>query len=196
LHEKKEVVLMKRMVVVLGVAAVMAAVVALTAGTALAQEESLPDLTIDKTGPSTATPGEYVTYNIDVTNVGSGDAVLPSGAVLVRDDIRSRSGRFTAFGFGNVNTTEGVTGLPFGLHNEFVPGGTRTKQTINLLIPPWESSDAIISPGGALRGATISAATEASGGFIIDCATVDPDNIIVESDESNNTECVTTKIVP
>jgi hypothetical protein len=50
---KKVVVLMRRIGVVLGVAAVMAAVVALTAGTALAQEESLPDLTIDKTGPST-----------------------------------------------------------------------------------------------------------------------------------------------
>jgi hypothetical protein len=173
-------------------------VVLLASGAALAQEELLPDLTVDKTGPSMATPapGEMVTYNIDVTNVGSGDAVLPSGAVLVRDDISSRSGRFQGFGYGNVITTEGVTGLPFGLHNEFAPGGTRTKQTINLLIPPWESSDAIISPGGAIRGANISVQTEASGGYIIDCATVDPDNIIVESDESNNTECVTTKIVP
>jgi uncharacterized repeat protein (TIGR01451 family) len=184
---------MQRLIVL---AVAIGVLVLLASGLALAQEEPLPDLAIDKTGPSTATPGEYVTYNIDVTNVGSGDAVLPSGAVLVRDDIRSRSGRFTAFGFGNVNTTEGVTGLPFGLHNEFAPGGTRTKQTINLLIPPWEPSDAIISPGGALRGSTISTATEASGGFIIDCATVDPDNVIVESDESNNTDCVTTKIVP
>jgi hypothetical protein len=196
---------MKRMVVVLGVAAVMAAVVALTAGTALAQEEPLPDLTIDKTGPSTATPppGQFVEYNIDVTNVGSGDAVLPSGAVLVRDDISSRSGRFTGFSYGNVRTTEGVTGLPFGLDNEFAgippgaPGVPQTKQTINLLIPSREEfSEAIISPGGAIRGATIGIQTEAPGGYIIDCATVDPDNIIVESDESNNTECVTTKIVP
>jgi hypothetical protein len=173
-------------------------VVLLASGAALAQEELLPDLTVDKTGPSTATPapGQSVGYNIDVTNVGSGDAVLPSGAVLVRDVVSSRSGRFKGGGYGNVVTTEGVTGLPVGLHNEYAPGGTRTKQTIDLVNPPWEFSDAIISPGGALRGASISVQTEASGGYIINCATVDPDNVIVESDESNNTECVTTKIVP
>jgi uncharacterized repeat protein (TIGR01451 family) len=177
-------------------AVTIALVVLLASGTALAQDESLPDLTIDKTGPSTATPGETVGYNIDVTNVGSGDAVLPSGAVLVRDVVSSRSGRFRGFGYGNVITTEGVTGLPVGLQNEFAPGVTRTKQTIDLVNPPGEFSDAIISPGGAIRGANISVQTEASGGYIINCATVDPDNVIVESDESNNTECVTTKIVP
>ena len=36
----------------------------------------------------------------------------------------------------------------------------------------------------------------ASGGYIINCATVDPDNVIVESSESNNTDCVTTQFVP
>jgi hypothetical protein len=46
-----------------------------------AQEESLPDLTVDKTGPSTATPDDFVGYSIDVTNVGSGDAVHHYGIV-------------------------------------------------------------------------------------------------------------------
>src|SRR5215208_4629659 len=100
---------MKRMVVVLGVAAVMAAVVALTAGAALAQEEPLPDLTIDKTGPSTATAHEFVGYLIDVTNVRSGDAVLPSGAVLMRDNLRA-TGHLTSFAGGS-GAIVGVTGV-------------------------------------------------------------------------------------
>ena len=62
--------------------------------------------------------------------------------------------------------------------------------------PERESSDAIISPGGALRQASVGVDTIAPGGHIMNCATVDPDNVIVESDESNNTDCVTTKIVP
>ena len=67
--------------------ALLGAALVLFSGAALAQEESLPDLTVDKTGPSTATPDDSVTYFITVTNVGPGDAVLPSGAVLVRDEL-------------------------------------------------------------------------------------------------------------
>ena len=187
---------MKRMVVVLGVAAVMAAVVTLTAGAALAQEEPLPDLTIDKIGPSTATSHEFVNWNIDVTNVGSGDAFLPSGAVLVRDDIRSFAGILRGSGAGNFLTIEGVSGLPVGIDVQYPPGSTRTRLITDLVNPERESSDATISPGGALRGASVAADTRGSGGYIINCATVDPDNVIVESDESNNTDCVTTQFVP
>jgi hypothetical protein len=192
----KEVVLMRRIGVVLGVAAVMAAVVTLTAGVALAQEEPLPDLTIDKTGPSTVTSHEDVSWNIDVTNGGSGDAFLPSGAVLVRDDIRSRAGIIQGIGSGNFYTIEGVTGLPVGIDVQYPPGTTRTRFITDFVNPERESSDATISPGGALRGASVDAGTRGSGGHIINCATADPDNVIVESDESNNTDCVTTRIRP
>jgi hypothetical protein len=179
-------------------AVAIAVVVLLASGIALAQEELLPDLTVDKTGPSTATPApdEFVIYSIDVTNVGSGDAVLPSGAVLVRDEVRSHAGIFQGSTTGNFRTIEGVTGLPVGIDLQFPPGGTRTRLLIDMVNPERESSDAIISPGGALRQAPVGVDTKASGGYIINCATVDPDNVIVESDESNNTECVTTKIVP
>jgi hypothetical protein len=191
LHEKKEVVLMKRMVVVLGVAAVMAAVVALTAGAALAQEESLPDLTVDKTGPSTATANEFVIWNIDVTNVGSGDAVLPSGTVLMRDNLRA-TGRLTSAGLGS-GALVGVTGVDcFCDTPESIVHQTR-------IVAEWrngQSPDAIISPGGGIQDAQVATNVPASGGHIINCATVDPDNVIVESNESNNTDCVTTKIVP
>lgn len=183
---------MKRMVVVLGVAAVMTTVVALTAGTALAQEEPLPDLTIDKTGPSTATPDDFVTYYFDVTNVGSGDAVLPSGAVLVRDELRT-SGHLTGFSSGgcfNVGVT-GHSGGSFATQGGLVAPTRFSQDTWNS-----ESTDAIISPGGGCTGGSVGVAPPASGGQIINCVTVDPDNVIVESDESNNTDCVTTKIRP
>jgi hypothetical protein len=66
---------------------------------------------------------------------------------------------------------------------------------------PWsidepESPDGIIRPGGGLRNASVSVYIVASGGHFINCATVDPDNAIVESDESNNTDCVTIQIRP
>ena len=175
--------------------ALLGATLVMFSGAALAQEESLPDLTIDKTGPSTAPAqlGEDVTYYIDVTNVGSGDALLPSGAVLVRDDARSFSGILQESSAGNFLTIEGVTGLPVGIDVQY-PGNTRTRLITDLVNPERESSDAIISPGGALRQASVGVGTRGSGGYIINCATVDPDNVIVESNESNNTDCVTTKI--
>ena len=176
--------------------ALLGAALVLFSGAALAQEEPLPDLTIDKTGPSTAAPDDFVTYFIDVTNVGSGDAFLPSGAVLVRDDARSHAGIFQGVGSSNFNIIEGVTGLPVGIDTQSPPGGTRTRYLTDMVNPERESSDAIISPGGALREASVSFGVRASGGYILNCATVDPDNVIVESDESNNTDCVTTKIVP
>jgi hypothetical protein len=186
---------MQRLIVL---AVAIGMVVLLASGIALAQEEPLPDLTIDKTGPSTATPApdEFVIYSIDVTNVGSGDAVLPSGAVLVRDDVRSRAGIFQGSTIGNFSTIEGVTGLPVGIDLQFPPGGNRTRFLIDMVNPERESSDAIISPGGALRQASVGVDTKAPGGQIVNCATTDPDNVIVESDESNNTDCVTTQIVP
>ena len=99
---------MQRLIVL---AVAIGVLVLLASGIALAQEEPLPDLTIDKTGPSTATPApdEFITYSIDVTNVGSGDAFLPSGAVLVRDDVRSHAGILTESSAGNFLTIEGVT---------------------------------------------------------------------------------------
>ena len=66
---------------------------------------------------------------------------------------------------------------------------------------PWsidepESPDGIIHPGGGLRNTRVSVDIVASGGQFINCATVDPDKVIVESDKSNNTDCVTIQIRP
>jgi hypothetical protein len=179
--------------------ALLGAALVLFSGAALAQEESLPDLTVDKTGPSTATPDERITYFIDVTNVGSGDAVLPSGAILVRDDLRIASGKWKEAGFGG-GFTVGVTGIPYFIAQEApVPHNERISTT--RLAWEWVNysefaADAIISPGGGLSQGSVSVVTFASGDHTINCATVDPDNVIVESDESNNTDCVTTKILP
>jgi hypothetical protein len=66
---------------------------------------------------------------------------------------------------------------------------------------PWsidesESPDGIIHPGGGLRNASVSVDTVTSGGHFINCATIDPDKVIIDSDESNNTDCVTIQIRP
>jgi hypothetical protein len=172
--------------------AFIGAALVLFSGAALAQEESLPDLTIDKTGPSRATTDDYVSYSIDVTNVGSGDVVLPSGAILVRDELRA-GGRVQGSGFGS-GLIVGVTGIPY-----FIP--QEAPLTTKRLAWEWVNysefaADAIISPGGGLMQASVSVDTVAPGGHIVNCATADPDNVIVESDESNNTDCVTTKILP
>lgn len=179
---------MQRLIVL---AVAIGMVVLLASGIALAQEESLPDLTVDKTGPSTATPDDQVTYTFDVTNVGSGYAVLPSGAVLVRDNLRA-SGRLTGASSASCGNV-GVTGVSGGFASQGgIVAPTRFREDT------WnsESTDAIISPGGGCTGAFFSVEPTPSGGHIINCATVDPDNVIVESDESNNTDCVTTKILP
>jgi hypothetical protein len=174
---------MQRLIVL---AVAIGMVVLLASGAALAQEESLPDLTVDKTGPSTATPDDYVEYRFDVTNVGSGDAVLPSGAVLVRDELRTS---------GALRLSGGIGG---GSCGSFATQSGPVSPT-RLVVECWnsESTDAIISPGGGPGYGFVSLDTPpASGGRIINCATADPDNVIVESDESNNTDCVTTRIVP
>jgi hypothetical protein len=170
--------------------ALLVAALVLFSGAALAQEESLPDLTVDKTGPSTATPDEFVTYSFDVTNVGTGDAVLPSGAVLVRDEL-STTGRWTSSSTGG-GIPVGVTGIS-GFSLQQVPS-----PPTRLIFDIWnaESTDAIISPGGGVMQNSVGVDTRASGGHIINCATADPDNVIVESDESNNTDCVRTEIRP
>jgi hypothetical protein len=164
--------------------ALLGAAMVLFSGAAVAQEELLPDLTVEKTGPSTAGPNDYVEYRFDVTNVGSGDAVLPSGAVLVRDELRT-SGALRLSG-----------GLGSGSCGSFAVQSGPVSPT-RLVVECWnsESTDAIISPGGGPGYGFVSLQSPpASGGYIIDCATADPDNVIVESNESNNTDCVTTKI--
>ena len=166
--------------------ALLGAALVLFSGAALAQEESLPDLTVDKTGPSTATPDDSVEYRFDVTNVGSGDAVLPSGAVLVRDELRTS---------GSLRLVGQISAGSCGRFAMQSGPGSPTR----LVVECWnsESTDAIISPGAGPGYGFVSLSNPpASGGHIINCATADPDNVIVESDESNNTDCVTTKILP
>jgi hypothetical protein len=169
--------------------ALLGAALVLFSGAALAQEESLPDLTVDKTGPSTAPPDEQVFFFFDVTNVGPGDAVLPFGTVLVRDEIRSHAGKITGLGGGD-GFIDGGTGVISSEQGPIKP------TTVTSDFHNAESTDAIIFPGGAYRQASVVVRTFRAAGHIINCATADPDNVVVESDESNNTDCVTTQIRP
>jgi hypothetical protein len=185
---------MQRLIVL---AVAIGMVVLLASGAALAQEESLPDLTVDKTGPTTAAPDDFVTHYFDVTNVGSGDAILPSGATLVRDTIRVSGSFRHEFALAHTGGFPvGVTGIPAVLSSR--QGASLSHNPTTFFIDEWNDypTDAIISPGGGFMQFQTSINPPASGGRIVDCATVDPDNVIVESDESNNTDCFTTKIVP
>ena len=172
--------------------ALLGAALVLFSGSALAQEGSLPDLTVDKTGPSTATPDEFVTYSIDTTNVGFGDAFLPSGAVLLRDEVISNAGKITGL---SANSGLPVGTTPSSGFSTQQASGTK-RMSFSVEFYKGDSTDTTIFPGGGLLQTGVGVDTKASGGHIINCATADPDNVIVESDEANNTDCVTTKIVP
>jgi subtilase family serine protease len=60
----------------------------------------------------------------------------------------------------------------------------------------WNSSanPIIIQPGDTAT--MVFHITMASAGAFSDCAVVDPNNVIAESDETNNTACFSTKIIP
>jgi hypothetical protein len=78
--QKREVVLVRRIGVVLGVAAVMATVIALTAGTALAQAQSDTFVTRDPVMlrlPNPCMPGEEIFFEGTFQVVGHDGGRLP-----------------------------------------------------------------------------------------------------------------------
>jgi hypothetical protein len=164
-----------------------------------AQSAPLPDLTVLKTGPATATQGDTVTWDITMTNIGSGDAVvaLPtgSGQKTILQDV------FTSSTPEHFLASRWTQEAAFPYDHCF--GGTQEPGRLNLgwfLCPEINQPVDVIPPGG-VRGFTVTiedlgVSPTVESTVITNCATVDPDNVITESNESNNTSCVVTVVVP
>jgi hypothetical protein len=179
----------------------MALVAIVLAGTILglaapgkAQSEALPDLTVVKTryfvNPVFGSCGDPLTsacWQMPVSNIGSGDAVVPAGngdegPVLLRDVMNYRVGEVIPSGFGSTGN--------WCLTNDNSTAGTEVSTLANCLfreevISPFDVEPILLATNAALAPGVESAT-------IRNCATVDPDNVIEESDESNNTSCVVT----
>jgi hypothetical protein len=159
-----------------------------------AQSESLPDLTVVKTevptpplGTCPEDPGEWGCWQITVTNIGSGSAVVPagtggSGAVLVRDVMTYTIGDIAAISAGG--------GPLYGVSGSGDPGRSVTTWSRN------ETSPDIIAPGEVRDefSKQVTLAPSVTSTTVRNCATVDPGNVIPESNESNNTSCLVTVV--
>ncbi len=117
-----------------------------------------PDLTINKTGPTSVAPFDPITYTLTVNNIGTANATdvkvvdtLPVGVTL---DSTSTTSLFTCSDDGGSPVTVTCTG---GAVNQ----GQNGTITINGTAP--------------------------ASGSLTNTAVVDPDNAIVESNELNNT---------
>jgi hypothetical protein len=161
-----------------------------------AQSALLPDLTVLKTGPTTASPGDTVSWDITMSNIGSGSAVvaaLPPGSdqktILQDVFISTTQEEFIA--------SRWIQEAEFPYDHCF--GGFQQPGQIRLgwfLCPNINQPVDVIPPGG-VRTFTVtivgvSPAVEST--VITNCATVDPENVIEESNESNNISCMVTVV--
>jgi hypothetical protein len=185
----------------------------LAAPAAFAQEEPLPDLTVSKSGPGQAmlehvgnsefemfNKRAYLEHQAMGVNVGDAPAVFPEGTIVMSDDIVA-DGRITSLGtsgaFGNY---EGVITCCHSSYFEQGGGGPQQQAEHRRF---WTSvrTDVLLLSGvpnaTVWPGETVGVITSASfvsKGTYQNCATVDPDNVVVESDETNNTTCLTTVV--
>jgi hypothetical protein len=166
-----------------------------------AQSNPLPDLTIVKTQYFVVTepaafyceddPLMKVCWQLTVTNIGLGDAVVLGGSggagpVLLRDVMTYRVGDIHGFGSGSGGSWCG------GSNEGSTPGEEVNSwflcDSSIFILPPGEQ------PGTFATSVTVAPGVESTS--IRNCATVDPENVIEESNESNNTSCVVTRVGP
>jgi uncharacterized repeat protein (TIGR01451 family) len=129
----------------------------------------LPDLTINKTGPTAVTTGAPMTYTLTVNNIGSANTsnvkvvdTLPSGVTL---QPVSPTTPFTTTSLFNCSSNAPTDPITVTCSGGAVNAGQNGTVTINAIAP------------SAASGIT----------SITNTAVVDPDNAIVESNELNNT---------
>jgi hypothetical protein len=182
---------MKKTGVLLG-QLVMVALLLASGAPLAAQEEPLPDLTVEKSGPETATLNDSGFVNIvhpaTVTNIGDAPAEVQSGTVLLRDETEIQ-GRFTGYGYGGGGGRFGIEGGGTVQHapsERFYVAGDIFCQ-YHAMDNPY-----VMDPGESMFGRT--PVRMISGGRVTNCATADPYNVIAESDETNNTDCLTTVV--
>jgi hypothetical protein len=178
------------------VAIVLAGALLGLAAPSKAQSEPLPDLTVLKTGPATASQGDTVTWDITMTNIGSGSAVvaaLPPGSdqKTILQDV------FTSTTREEFIASRWIQEAVFPYDHCF--GGFQQPGQIRLgwfLCPNINQPVDVIPPGG-VRPFTVTivgVSPTVESTVITNCATVDPDNVIEESNESNNISCMVTVV--
>jgi hypothetical protein len=185
----------------------------LAAPAASSQEEPLPDLTVSKSGPGQVmlehvgnsesemfNKRVYLEHHTTGVNVGDAPAVFPEGTIVLRNDIVI-DGRITSLGgTGVFGTYEGVITCCHQSYFEQGKGSSEQQaqrrhfwtsvRTDNFLLSGVPN--ATVWPSETVE--VITSAVFVSEGTFQTCATVDPDNVVVESDETNNTACLTTVV--
>jgi CARDB len=165
--------------------------------TSPAMAEPLPDLTVAKTGPERVSVGKDgsapVTHHITVTNIGDAPVLIPDvdQFYLVRD-VTYRRGQSRGGGAANLNS------CPTQRPRPQVP--EEVKEKVNLFLPSV-SEECLeytlrqpLAPGASQPHVLYVTYNMAGGGLVTNCATADPDNLIRESNEANNTDCLTTHV--
>lgn len=127
----------------------------------------LPDLTIDKGGP-TYDAGGSITYNITVTNNGAGDA----SNVVFRDDLPG-------------TTLTATSATPSQGSCNLLNAGRRVECNLGT-----------IAGGGGFATITIDVTWggDDCDSFVTNWGFVDPDDVILETDETNNSSSITTEL--
>jgi hypothetical protein len=181
-------------------ALVLAVLASTGIGTAVAQEEPLPDLEAAKTGPSVVVVGDPIIHTGVISNAGDTSVVIEPGEYYLRDEavVRGNQDDEVSPGFSYIHNYERVPG-------EELPGGGRSctgPNQVNLnhcLVHIFEMSNTSQNPitinAGGYTEVT-STYIMLSAGWVTNCIMADPENAIQESNEENNTSCVTTKVQP
>jgi uncharacterized repeat protein (TIGR01451 family) len=140
-----------------------------------------PDLKITKTNTisNTAVLGKTFTWTLTVSNTGSADATFTTGQTILSDPLPANA----TYGTPAVGTTTGISGA--GTINCAITSGTL----------------ACTASGGSVTiGATTGSfpvtlnATPNTTTSLVNTATVDPNNNIAESDETNDTRSNTVTV--
>jgi hypothetical protein len=157
----------------------------LAAPAALAQE--LPDLTITTTGPENSLVGERAEYHVAISNIGTAPAVFPAGSTYCVDEAALK-GVIRRPGWQmSLHCDSVFPGMNLAVIGTFPDRG----HSVNLLVL---NSEFAIGAGESGIPRTETYILPSGRGRITNCVTVDPDNVVVESDETNNRSCVTTRV--
>jgi uncharacterized repeat protein (TIGR01451 family) len=148
------------------------------------------DLTVDKTGPTTVVPGQQITYDLNVHNLGTD----PAFNVKVRDDLPAhtsfisvidKTGGAGAFSCGLVGTSILCTGGTLDGSLDLAGAGVPTDRKIEIVVQAPTSISGFVTDQEHVKL------------DITNTAVIDPDNAIAESNETNNTSnTVTTTVSP
>jgi LPXTG-site transpeptidase (sortase) family protein len=143
---------------------------------------SMPDLTVAKTNnvSGSVPQGSPFNWTIAVANGGAGSAVFANGQTILRDALPGAAGFYPQ---GALTVTNGAT-APVGTINCAISGTTLT----------CTANGIVTLSTGASFSITFQV-TPSSAGVLTNTAVVDPDGIMPESNEDNNTSSDTVTVL-